>query len=185
MLLNQFAMSEQGGFLRVGVTHQGVRVFIDDVVFDDPAVDPAPIEPGSGGSEEPVVQPEPEVAENLNEIVVLDTDGDLDVVGRTERFGHPGETLHGIRFDGEIAYAVTFLQTDPFYVIDVADPAAPGWSAKSSSRASAPTCTRSVRGWWPASDPERTAGRRSSSSTSATRRSRRWSTTRPSATTRR
>jgi hypothetical protein len=57
--------------------------------------------------------------------VVLDTEGDLDVVGRTARFGHPGETLHGIRFVGEVAYAVTFLQTDPFYVLDLADPAAP------------------------------------------------------------
>ena len=42
-----------------------------------------------------------------------------------QRFGHAGETLQGIRFDGEVAYAVTFLQTDPFYVVDVADPGAP------------------------------------------------------------
>ena len=59
----------------------------------------------------------------LNEVVVLDTDGDLDVVGRTPRFGHPGETIQGVRFVGEVAYAVTFLQTDPFYVLDLADPA--------------------------------------------------------------
>ena len=61
----------------------------------------------------------------LSEIVVFDLDGALDVVGRTPRFGHEGETLHGIRFAGEVAYAVTFLQTDPLYVIDLADPAAP------------------------------------------------------------
>jgi len=61
----------------------------------------------------------------INEIVVLDTDGDLDVVGRTPRFGHPGESLHGIRFEGTVAYAVTFLQTDPFYVIDLSDPTDP------------------------------------------------------------
>jgi hypothetical protein len=61
----------------------------------------------------------------LNEIVVLDTDGSLDEVGRTPRFGHPGETIHGVRFDGAVAYAVTFLQTDPFYVIDLADPSDP------------------------------------------------------------
>src|SRR5690606_18198597 len=64
-------------------------------------------------------------AEALNEVVVLDTAGDLDVVGRTPRFGLPGETLHGIRFVGATAYAVTFLQTDPFYVIDLADPSDP------------------------------------------------------------
>jgi hypothetical protein len=57
--------------------------------------------------------------------VVLDTEGDLDVVGSTPWFGHPGERLEGIRFDGDTAYAVTFLQTDPFYVLDLSDPVAP------------------------------------------------------------
>lgn len=70
-----------------------------------------------------VDQPGPD--DGLNRIYVLDTDGDLDIVGRTEWFGHPGETLYGIRFDGSTAYAVTFLQTDPFYVIDLSDPASP------------------------------------------------------------
>lgn len=72
-----------------------------------------------------VVEPEPQPGEPLNEIVVLDTEGALDVVGTTPRFGLPGESLFGIRFDGTTAYAVTFLQTDPFYVIDLSDPAAP------------------------------------------------------------
>ncbi len=56
---------------------------------------------------------------------MLDTDGALDEVGRTDRFGHPGETLRGVRFVGEVGYAVTFLETDPFYVLDLADPRAP------------------------------------------------------------
>jgi uncharacterized secreted protein with C-terminal beta-propeller domain len=72
---------------------------------------------------EPVDQPGPN--DPLNRIYVLDTEGDLDVVGRTPWFGHPGETLQGVRFDGATAYAVTFLQTDPFYVVDLADPIAP------------------------------------------------------------
>ena len=83
----------------------------------DPSISPpiAPVEPPD--------DPEPESV--LNEIVVLDIQGDLDVVGRTDRFGKPWETIHGIRFVGEVAYAVTFLTTDPFYVVDLADPAAP------------------------------------------------------------
>ena len=44
---------------------------------------------------------------------------------RCDRFGKPWETIHGIRFVGEVAYAVTFLTTDPFYVVDLADPTAP------------------------------------------------------------
>lgn len=61
----------------------------------------------------------------LNEIVTFDLDGALDVVGRTPRFGHPGETLQGVRFAGDVGYAVTFLQTDPLYVIDLSQPEAP------------------------------------------------------------
>jgi hypothetical protein len=61
----------------------------------------------------------------LAEVFVLDLDGTLDVVGRTGRFGHDYETIHGVRFIGDVAYVVTFRQTDPFWVIDLADPVAP------------------------------------------------------------
>jgi hypothetical protein len=49
----------------------------------------------------------------------------------------PGERLHATRFDGDRAYAVTFKNVDPLWVIDLADPsqpvvagevAVPGWS---------------------------------------------------------
>ena len=72
-----------------------------------------------------VTIPGPGPDDPLNKVVVLDTEGDLDVVGSTPWFGHPGERLEGIRFDGDTAYAVTFLQTDPFYVLDLASPTAP------------------------------------------------------------
>ena len=48
-----------------------------------------------------------------------------------------GETLYATRFAGNKAYIVTFLQTDPLWVVDLSDPAAPvvaghlevpGWS---------------------------------------------------------
>lgn len=35
------------------------------------------------------------------------------------------ESLRSVRFDGRRAYAVTFVQTDPLFVLDLADPAAP------------------------------------------------------------
>lgn len=79
--------------------------------------------PTTTTTQAPVEQPGP--GDPLNRILVLDTEGELDVVGRTPWFGKPGETLHGIRFDGPTAYAVTFLQTDPFYVVDLSDPADP------------------------------------------------------------
>ncbi len=110
-ILSQFSMSDFEGHLRVAVTDQGGR-FGRSIEGDDVAIDIAPERPAPDGPP-------------LNEVVVLDTDGDLDVVGRTPRFGHAGETIQGVRFVGEVAYAVTFLQTDPFYVLDLADPAAP------------------------------------------------------------
>jgi uncharacterized secreted protein with C-terminal beta-propeller domain len=95
----------------------------DPLPVEPQPVEPLPIEPGPGGPVAP--PPGPPGEDARNEIVVLDTDGDLAVVGRTPRFGKPGESIHGIRFTGEVAYAVTFLTTDPFYVIDLADPADP------------------------------------------------------------
>ncbi|MCC6809542.1 MAG: beta-propeller domain-containing protein [Deltaproteobacteria bacterium] len=35
------------------------------------------------------------------------------------------EGLRAVRFDGDRAYAITFMQTDPLFVLDLADPAAP------------------------------------------------------------
>jgi len=42
-----------------------------------------------------------------------------------ESIGKPGESIQGIRFVGDRAYIVTFLQTDPLYVIDLSDPVNP------------------------------------------------------------
>jgi hypothetical protein len=36
-----------------------------------------------------------------------------------------GERIFSVRFIGDTAYVVTFRQTDPFYVVDLADPTAP------------------------------------------------------------
>ncbi len=128
-LLNQFSLDEHAGHLRAAVT-------IDGGFIGRPMPMPVEGDGGIGGPTEdvvaepsvdvPEVSPElPDVVEPLNEIVVLDLEGDLDVVGRSPRFGHAGETLHGIRFSGDIAYAVTFLQTDPLYVVDLSQPTSP------------------------------------------------------------
>jgi len=42
-----------------------------------------------------------------------------------EHIGKPGEQLHASRFLGDKAYLVTFLQTDPLYVVDLSDPYSP------------------------------------------------------------
>lgn len=44
----------------------------------------------------------------------------LEIVSRTEAFGL-GENIKSVRFVGNTAYAVTFYQTDPLFVIDLSD----------------------------------------------------------------
>ncbi len=92
-LLNQFAMDEHDGNLRVATTTG------------------APWIEGEGESESQVV-------------VLAPGDGALTPVGLVSGLGR-GETIHSVRFLGDVGYVVTFEQTDPLYTIDLSDPAAP------------------------------------------------------------
>jgi hypothetical protein len=51
--------------------------------------------------------------------------GRLPNAQRTDPLGKPGEQVYAVRFVGDRAYVVTFLQVDPLYVIDLSDPADP------------------------------------------------------------
>ncbi len=58
-----------------------------------------------------------------NRLMILDED--LNVVSTLENLGKEGESVQATRFSGDYAYVVTFLRTDPFYVIDLSDPLNP------------------------------------------------------------
>ena len=58
----------------------------------------------------------------------LDIVSTLPNADRPEEIGKPNEALYGVRFLADRAYAVTFLQIDPLYAIDLKDPADP-WIA--------------------------------------------------------
>ena len=58
-----------------------------------------------------------------NRLMVLDMD--LNIVSTLEGIGKEGESVQSTRFVGDYAYVVTFLRTDPFYVIDLSDPEIP------------------------------------------------------------
>jgi len=60
--------------------------------------------------------------ETVNFITILD--GDLKQVGSIENIA-PGERIQSARFIGGKGYIVTFRQTDPLFVIDLENPAAP------------------------------------------------------------
>ena len=57
-----------------------------------------------------------------NNMYVLDAE--LNVVGKVEDLAK-GERIYSVRFMGDRAYMVTFVQTDPLFVIDLSDPTNP------------------------------------------------------------
>jgi len=97
-LLNQFAMSEHDGFLRVASTEDAFG-FVGDV------------EDVESASESFVT-------------VLAEQDGALVEVGRVGGLGR-GEQIQSVRFLGDVGYVVTFRQTDPLYTVDFSDPTDP------------------------------------------------------------
>jgi hypothetical protein len=94
-LINQYAMSEWGGHLRVATTSGDVFWW---------------------GGEEP---------DSESAVYVLaEQGGSLVEVGSVGGLGH-GERIYSVRFAGSIGYVVTFRETDPFYTVDLSDPTAP------------------------------------------------------------
>ncbi|MEM1332423.1 MAG: beta-propeller domain-containing protein [Actinomycetota bacterium] len=58
-----------------------------------------------------------------NQIIAMQVDGDqLVEVGRVDDLGLEGERIFSVRYVDDLAYLVTFRETDPFYVLDLADP---------------------------------------------------------------
>jgi len=95
-LINQFAMDEQNGYLRVA-THTASSHWSDGTT----------------------------ATRDDNGIYILDTAGTtLDEVGQLTGLA-PGEQLYAVRYVGGTAYLVTFVRTDPLFAVDLSDPAAP------------------------------------------------------------
>ena len=86
-LINQFAMSEYRGHLRVAATDWHTW----------------PLE---------------------SALTVFDAGDELAEVGKVTGLG-PTESIFAVRFLGDRGFVVTFRQTDPLYVLDLSDPAAP------------------------------------------------------------
>jgi len=59
---------------------------------------------------------------NRNNMYVLDSE--LNLVGKIEDLAR-GEKIYSVRFMGDRAYMVTFVQTDPLFVIDLSEPKNP------------------------------------------------------------
>lgn len=59
---------------------------------------------------------------NTNNLYILNEN--LEIVGKVEGLA-PGERIYSVRFMGNRAYMVTFVQTDPLFVIDLTEPTNP------------------------------------------------------------
>lgn len=95
-ILDQFSMDEHNGYFRV-VTEKPNEQFYD-------------------GS----------VAINMNDktTALYVFDSNLEQVGKTGDLAK-GESVKSVRFDGDIAYFVTFRQTDPLFTVDLSNPQKP------------------------------------------------------------
>ena len=62
--------------------------------------------------------------ENTSKNNVYNLDEGMNIIGRLEGIA-PGERIYSVRFMGDRGYMVTFKTVDPFFVIDLKDPAAP------------------------------------------------------------
>lgn len=102
-VLNQFSMSEYNGYFRIATSHSGWEETISE--FE--------------GKE---VAQYSQVSEENNFVYVLDMD--LNVVGSISDFGI-NETIKSVNFSQNLAYVVTYEQTDPLFAIDLSVPENP------------------------------------------------------------
>jgi hypothetical protein len=104
-LLNQYAMSEWNGYLRVATT-TGTSWAI---------ADGAP--PGTSGASG--ARPSSSAVYELTTSAPV-----MRIVGIVAGLGSM-ERIYAVRFMGPVGYVVTFRQTDPLYTLDLSDPAHP------------------------------------------------------------
>jgi hypothetical protein len=98
-LIDQYALSEWQGYLRVATTTGTSWALADG--------QPANAQASSSA------------------VYVLSTKGPaMRLVGQVSGLG-PMERIYSVRFMGPVGYVVTFRQTDPLYTVDLSDPAQP------------------------------------------------------------
>jgi hypothetical protein len=119
-LVNQFALDEQDGLLRVAATTSPFLAWGGDVAVDEP-----PPGTSSGGgvaraADEPPQPPPPE-----SHIYVLEErDGELKTIGHLGGIA-VGESIFAARFLPTEAFIVTYQYVDPLFTIDLSEPTSP------------------------------------------------------------
>jgi inhibitor of cysteine peptidase len=101
-VLNQFSMDQYGDYFRVATT-----TWNSGPIISTPPNSNITIK---------------RMGEQGSNVYVLDMN--LSIVGRLEELA-PGENFHSARFMSNKCYLVTFMSTDPLFVIDLSNPAKP------------------------------------------------------------
>ena len=107
-LLNQYAMSEWNGYLRVATTTGTSWAIADGAPSGT-----------SGTSGTSGVPPSSSAVYELTTSAPV-----MRIVGTVAGLGSM-ERIYAVRFMGPVGYVVTFRQTDPLYTLDLSDPARP------------------------------------------------------------
>jgi hypothetical protein len=139
-VLDQYSLSESAGDLRVVTTTEDLGAAVPETAVpetgteDVPAASPdepvASPDDGTVSSDDPVlttiIGTSPPVPSSAGRLTVLrpGDDGALAEIGHVDDLGR-GERVQSVRYVGDLAYVVTFRQTDPLYAIDLSDPVSP------------------------------------------------------------
>lgn len=106
-LINQYALSQWQGHLRVATTTVQLTTTGQDAITDQNAI-----------------MSQDERSSESGVHVLRRQGGVLTRTGAVTGLG-PGEQIYSVRYLGDTAYVVTFQQTDPLYALDLSDHAAP------------------------------------------------------------
>lgn len=114
---DEFAIDEYNGYLRIAVSvnrWKGICQSVDMEYYN-----------GSKWVTDKVVRIHPYTYSDYREVSALYVlDENLEVVGSIPALKE-NERVYGVRFDGEIAYVVTYRQMDPLFSINLSDPTNP------------------------------------------------------------
>ena len=107
-LINQFSMDERRDYFRIATTEYNYSTVSEKVTIED------------NGSTTSKASP----AQNkiTNNLFIMDKD--MKTVGKLQGLAN-GEKIYSVRFIGDRAYIVTFMLTDPLFVIDLNNPTSP------------------------------------------------------------
>jgi inhibitor of cysteine peptidase len=119
-VLNQYSMDEYNGYFRIATTNTSWLWLTGIVPVAGTPMIPSQFMNASGNFARIIILPTPSAG--AHNVYVLDQN--LTIVGRLENIA-PYENFHSARFVGNRCYLVTFLRTDPLFVINLTDPAYP------------------------------------------------------------